>query len=49
MIQGLTIMIKDFVNPIKLLYKNKFSNRISKNFLSYFSNRKVLKTLKWVF
>jgi hypothetical protein len=41
MIQGSTIMIKDFVTPIKLLCKNKFSNRISKNFLSYFSNYKV--------
>jgi hypothetical protein len=44
MIQGLTTMIKDFVTPIKLLCKNKFSNRISKNFLSYFSNWKFFKT-----
>lgn len=49
MIQGLTTMIKDFVTPIHILCKNKFSNSISKDFLSYFSNWKVLKTSKWVF
>ena len=38
MIQGLTTIIKDFVTPIKIVCKNKFLNRISKDFLNYFSN-----------